>query len=281
MGEEPQAGGPALGPAEVLGVVEFGRRLIESGDLDPVYIALAGCALPRPQLSRWLLAYWSFYHPGVASALSERQGASFWAGMVEADVGRWPRGRERRHFRGANSAKAIAWMASTFLRPESAIEFLTAAPYRPGRPRSLPFAELSARIQAWPAFGPWIAFKAGDMIERLGVADVRFDGADVALYDEPAAGARLAAPELGVEPRLAAVCMELAAALSPLLAPPRYDRPVGLQEVETVLCKWKAHRAGRYPVGLDTRELLHALETSGRWGETADRFRAALPGEVA
>src|SRR5690606_13153596 len=100
-----------------LDIYEFGRHLLETGDLDPVYIALDRMEWSQvEQLGRWLVAYWAFYHCGVASWLSEHDRDSFWDVMELAarnedpapPGGRWPRGSERRHFRGAQSLNAIA-----------------------------------------------------------------------------------------------------------------------------------------------------------------------------
>lgn len=257
---------------ERLGVVDFGRALIDSLDLDPIYVALARIELGESRLKRWMMAYWLFYSAATASWLSEQKAPDFWRACQQANRLRLPRGRERRHFRGIASENASEWLAAAYPFPEDAVDALCDGPV------DLPFAVVSERVQAWPLFGPWIAFKVGDMLERLNVRGVVFTGADLALYSEPRAGAALAAAELGREvDDLAGVCAALGAALADRLAPPANDRPVGLQEVETVLCKWKAHLAGRYPVGIDTREIRHALGANPLPSATAERFLAAMP----
>ena len=61
-----------------LDIETFGRHLITTGDLDPIYTALVraeqGGDFSVPQLCRWLLGYWCYYHAGVASFLSEKEG---------------------------------------------------------------------------------------------------------------------------------------------------------------------------------------------------------------
>ena len=111
----------------------FGQRLIETGDLDPVYIALHGANLQEPQLCRWLTAYLMFYHVGAASWLSERTGDDFWkwvriaaennsSALVPAPgIMRWPRSSERRHFRGDKCVAAVDAMREMVGdRPEEA-----------------------------------------------------------------------------------------------------------------------------------------------------------------
>jgi hypothetical protein len=52
-------------------------------------------------------------------------------------------------------------------------------------------------------------------------------------------------------------------------APPRFERAINIQEIETILCKWKSHMNGHYKVGKDTHEIHEALkETSGTTAQT-------------
>jgi hypothetical protein len=62
---------------------------------------------------------------------------------------------------------------------------------------------------------------------------------------------------------------------SSFTAPPRYDRPVGVQECETILCKWHSHLNGHYPVGKDSREILEHLRG---WGNLAESLQKYVPG---
>jgi len=45
-------------------------------------------------------------------------------------------------------------------------------------------------------------------------------------------------------------------------APPWFDRPLNIQEAETILCKYKSHTHGHYPVGKDVAAVKKALEWS-------------------
>ena len=84
---------------------EFGRKLIEANDLDPVYVLLWNSNFDRLKMKKFLLAYWAFYHMGTASWISE--GAtlpittpnSYWDRfMTAAKSMDYPRCPERRHF---------------------------------------------------------------------------------------------------------------------------------------------------------------------------------------
>lgn len=270
----------AVAGAARLGVVEFGAELLRTGDLDPVYIAVHRLRLQPEQLLRWLLAYWCFYRADVASALSEQRGSEFFAMMRRADERRWPRGRERRHFRGTTSRNAIEYLAQAHRTPEDAVEWLC-------RSFSLmSFVTFKSRIEAWPGFGPWIAFKAADMLERLDVMPITFSWDILSWYGEPRAGAELAAQHLGaaMPPTAldAAATVRQRLAEAGFLAPPACDRPIDIQEVETVLCKWKSHLNGHYPVGIDTRELrvaaAHGANPECPWhSDTGARLAALIP----
>jgi hypothetical protein len=278
--------------ASLAGLKEFGEQLITTGDLDPIYVALVGANLDREQVKRWLLAYWMFYHAGMASYASERTGGDYWAVIERAaynftpvpnsvpGMGRWPRGTERRHFRGDKCVKAVRWFMS--LHPETYVETLYQVPGNPLSPAHsdvLTHKHVIARVSSWPQFGPWIAFKAADMLERCLGVPVQFSNEIALLYKEPAAALDIIVGLGGFGTvDLARAKMELYRDLEhwalSFRAPPLRDRPCSHQEIETVLCKYKSHLGGHYPIGKDTWELREGLKG---WGETAEKLLAAAP----
>ncbi len=252
---------------------EFGQALLDARDLDPVYDVLHAADLRGDSLRRWLMAYWCCYSAGEASWISEQP--DFWTRMLEMAAnetvspagGRWPRGRERRYFRGQKSVDAVRWLMGRYPNPEDAVQWLEV----PG-----PFRVIKERVITWPLFGPWIAFKIGDMLERLARVRVDFTGTDVFFFDSP----RLAAEQWYGSNKPAAItesCAFLSSRLGHNLAPPSFDRLLGLQEYETILCKWGAHMNDRYPIGIDTRELKEALHPWCPVSPTAKRLSQALP----
>jgi Alpha-glutamyl/putrescinyl thymine pyrophosphorylase clade 2 len=262
---------------------DFGDALIRTGDLDPVYIAIHGAQLKEPQVCRLLLAYWCFYHLGAAAWLSESQGPSYWHHMRTAAENnsqgtptlmglpsdRWPRGAERRHFRGQKCVQAVQWLSTH--DPEAIVHHLVGQ----GHDRGVMHV-----VQGWPMFGPWIAFKAADMLERVWGAPIKFDRNIGLMYDEPRRGLDMLAtdPSLITTDRSPeGLYTNLLTYFSPRPAPPSGDRGCGPQEVETILCKWKSMRGGHYWVGKDIHEVRAGL---GSWGETAQRMLAACPAEV-
>jgi hypothetical protein len=250
---------------------EFGDALINTGDIDPIYIAMVEAKLPPSQLARALLAYWCFYNLGVSAWISEQEDYWHWMKVAAAnntsprDLGlpsdRWPRGSERRHFRGTKCINAVEWLSRH--DPRALVERLAGLETEHA---------IIARTNGWPMFGPWIGFKIADMMERVWGAPIRFSRNIGLMYDGPRAGLEL----LGATPSFIAQDRRPEALYGGLLnyfssrkAPPTYDRACGPQEVETILCKWKSHRGGHYEQGKDTREMRHALQG---WGPTAEKM---------
>lgn len=270
-----------------LPIEDFGRHLIVSGDLDPVYIALGDGLSSVEQLQRWLVAYWCFYHCGLACHMSEMEGPGFWKEMMRAarnetpapTGGRWPRGHERRHARGEQGLRMVAGLRERYLaRPQEMVESLLR--HCQG---GVTYESVAQRVQEHTYFGPWIAFKVADMLERICAAPINFSEAAVFMFKDPVKAAEMLYRQRAGVPENARVKTEavvhpivehLREAFKDLSAPPHRERGIELQEVETVLCKWKSHMNGHYPLNNDINEIRAGL---AGWGETARAFDHALP----
>lgn len=289
-----------------LGVVEFGRRTIEAGDLDPIYNALVALQLDSKTLNRWLLAYWCLYHAGVSSFLAEQPtSAAFWTHLQAAAMnheqipapigGRWPRGHERRHWRGANAIKSYTALAERYRDEPEAMATYCATGDLHGQlsfATNETFASVTKRAQEHVAFGPWIGFKVADMAERVMGVPVQFGLEEVFLFDSPREAALLlwkqrnpdqAEVEAGpreTQARVWSTVQHLLGEFDDLEAPPLGDRPIGVQEVETVLCKWKSHLSGHYPLNNDVREIRAGLAPWAERSPLARRFLDAMPKET-
>ncbi len=269
-----------------MSVTDFGEALIRTRDLDPVYVAIHGAQLPRDQLCRLLLAYLSFYHLGVAAYISEP--GPFWGKMIQAaenavpaplDVSNrlveggqrpWPRAAERRHFRGQKCVDAVRWLAREFERPEAPIEHLTLTNL-PGGGGGLTEKIVMERVECWPMFSKWAAFKAADLVDRTGLARVEFSQDIGLMYEAPRKGLKLMDGDAREN------YQRLLDHISQWPAPPANDRPCGPAEAETCLCKWSSYMSGGYFVGKDIKEVRHALHG---WGETVEHLLVAAPEEV-
>jgi hypothetical protein len=252
-------------------IYEFGDALIETGDLDPVYISIHGAQLPTSQLERLLLAFLAFYHLGFAAWVSEAEGEDYWKKMETAAIntepsplgGRWPRASERRHFRGDKCVKAIRHLARK--QPEHWVRSLSEC-------RS----EMSVidRVSSWPMFGKWAGFKAADLCERVYGVPLKFNPDIGLLYEAPRATLDALAQAEGRITK--AVYEDLLDYFGKHRAPPGFDRACGPTETETICCKFGSFRSGHYWIGHDIHEVRLAL--SG-WGETASKLQEAMPEE--
>ena len=170
--------------------------------------------------------------------------------------GRWPRSPERRHFRGDKCVKAVRYLSAH--EPSHWVNSLLGLKTH---------ERVMNRAQTWPMFGPWIGFKIADMLEVVCGASITFSRDIPLIYEEPRACLDILSRESGDPPRKA--LDSLISYVGQFPEPAAGRRFCGVQEAETVLCKFKAHRNGHYFVGKDTKEIRHALTG---WGDTADQL---------
>lgn len=295
-------------------IVTFGDGLLKTGDLDPVYIAVHGAELDWATQCRLVLAYWCFYHLGHAAYLADiKQPKRYWEAMMHsarneghnADGSKpWPRGAERRHFRGQQAISAVEELTLRYKTPEAAVEGLTGLDDLPRLkggvlrvhgPGDLTFSSVSEAAKGHRGFGDWIAFKVADMADRVLNLEVDFSNCELGVYKDPRQGAALARYyRLGMDKtapmerpwQLELTDVEFAAECAHWVkffrsrkhkAPPLGDRLVNIQEVETIFCKWKSHMKGHYPLGKDSREIRHGLEEWAGRSKLAARLLEHLP----
>jgi hypothetical protein len=156
------------------------------------------------------------------------------------------------------------------------------------------YQAVSKQVQTHPMFGPWIGFKVADMIDRVLGIHIDFTEAAVFMFKDPVKAAIMYSNQrCGYEPKpeihpelshctlnryiIPTVTGELITYFHGVMAPPLYDRMVNIQEVETILCKWKSHINGHYPVGLDNREIREGVEPWVPYSKAAAQFLEAMP----
>ena len=231
---------------------EFGVDLITTYDLDPIYPMVVAADLDDSTLKKWLLAYWCYYDAGVASRIAESK--DFYMAMKQGVAEGWPRGMERRYFYSKQAMNCINGLIEAG-KPEEIVDFMT---------QYDDFQSLSDAVISFTGFGPWMAWKIGDMAERVLQIDVDFSNSELGIYKDPLQGAAYIKCGDKNYPisldELHGVCETMEDDFSLYLAPPFLDRPINIQEVETVLCKYKAHCFGHYPYGNDTIHIAKALE---------------------
>ena len=271
-----------------LDVVEFGQHLLETGDLDPVYIALHNVPWSREQVYRWLVAYWCLYHCGAASYISQFEGKHFWNKLSIATKnspenmspkgGPWPRGSERRHFRGKDGIRCVRKLSRKYPQPEYMIDTLCAV-----ADETKEYEPVAEAVKEHYLFGPWMAFKIVDMIERVLSIPINFENSHVFMFSTPVKGALLVydtyladrKPIQDNAEKIEVTVEYMQEVFGEYWAPPRSGRRINIQEIETILCKWKSHMGGHYPLNNDIDEIHEGLKG---WGKEADSFTEHMPG---
>ena len=280
---------------ERLPIEKFGAHLLETNDLDPIYVALKNANMGEEHLKRWLVAYWCFYHAGVASYISDAGGVEFWERFYTAaqntlpapDGGRWPRGKERRHFRGKAALDTTIKLRAIFPRePEKMVDDIIGADQEENRK----FSDVANRAKKYPLFGPWISFKVCDMLERVLGVKIDFSQASVFIFTDPLKAAIMLwrirnglsdeAKPADQDKAVAEVVSYLEKVFEDYRAPPDEDRPIGLQEIETILCKWKSHMNGHYPLNNDLIEIEQSLKGWTLFSKTAEKILQVMPRSI-
>jgi len=272
-----------------LSIVDFGRQLITTGDLDPVYIALNKCGWDQATMDRWLLAYWCFYDCGVASYLADKsEDDDFWEVMMiaahneeETPIGgRWRRAAERRHARGQAAVKMVKDLKGNYWNASRMLEGLR-------QMESPTCRDVMKWTKMHHLFGDWIGFKIADMAETVLGIPVSFEQAEVFMFKDPVKAALMVWCDAQNLPRDARpkdqaqairnVLDHLAKEFAGLRDPSRLGRPLGLQELETVLCKWKSHMNGHYALLNDIGEIRGHVEPWTAQSPAAFEFLQHMP----
>jgi len=247
--------------------VEFGKILLDTYDLDPLYVVLAQTSWKESTMFKFLLGYWTFYSAGVACSLANTPSKNYYKYMRELDRVRAPRGHERRHMRGAifqNTVKGY----EDFGAPEKVVERMIMGDT---------FQCVSNSVQHFKGYGPWISWKIADMKERVLQIPVDFGDAEIGVYRDPVKGAALIHFGDQKHPITTEEVHHVFEYMAPKFrqykAPPYQDRPLNMQELETICCKYKSYINGHYPPGLDTKDIMEGLEG---WGDLAEELSTYL-----
>ena len=246
---------------------DFGADLITSYDLDPVYPVIVATDMDVDMRKRCCLAYWCFYHLGVSSIIAERPSKYFYDEMRSQVINKCPRGMERRYFYGDLAWNTIEGLED-FGSPESVVDMMT---------QHSCFQSVNLAAQSFYGFGAWIAWKIADMADRVLQVELDFSDTSLNIYKDPKQGAAyiLTGDKKYpiTEKELDGIVDEMEYEFAGLLAPPFQDRSINIQEVETILCKYKAHCLGFYPYGNDTLHIAKALKG---WGDLAQSMIPVL-----
>lgn len=271
----------------MLDLTTFGRQLFKTADLDPVYVALDRKV--QGHIYLWLLAYWCFYNAGFACWASQRETPkAFWKAMRSAAEnttptpagGRWPRGSERRHFRGASAIRAVAELEKRYgNNPEGFFDHVLSGP--------MDVVSVMGRVQDHYLFGSWISFKVVDMLDAVLREPIEQTDVEVFLYDTPRksivenlAEGVVKIKRTGDDAKdFPAAMVWLQRELSDCRIPHKPKKAPDFFSLETVWCKHHSHRTGHYPIGKDIREIRHGMADWVKHSTEAAAFLKAMPAE--
>lgn len=246
--------------------ITFGKYLLDTYDLDPLYAILVEVGMPERMLKRFLLGYMIFYSVGVAAKVAESK--NFWKSVMQMDIDHAPRGHERRHMRGQAFQNCIQYMMSLNLSPDAIIDRMA---------NGSDFQTISSNVQEFCGFGPWISFKFYDLMDRVLQLATDKEGVDLYMYKDPVKGAALYKfhdqKHKITKQEVHDVVGELLGVYRRYKAPPFLDRPLSVMEIETCMCKAKANFNGHYPLGNDVIEIYHGLEG---YGDLAQQLKQSL-----
>lgn len=219
---------------------EFAKDLFKYEDADPGYMLLKRAKMDRATKLRYVMAWCTFYNPGIAAQACALQGKEFWRFLVNA----YPtakRASERRHFRGQAGLKALAsWSES---RPEELIEATYGQTYMDVRKNMKGFAQM----------GDYFIWKMADVWDTVFDMPVDFTGCENYMPKVPKQGAELIYQmEKGPGVCLADlydVMSTITKRIQKLHYPIKGTRTLALQESETVCCVFKQHVKGKHRMG--------------------------------
>jgi len=213
-------------------IFEFGDAKLAAVDLDPLYVAAVRMPWGHVERCRFTLAEVAFDLAGKAAEVVERcaSGMPFWDSM-RAAAADTKRGAPRRYFRGPKCMDALEVMRELYPDAPEALAALAGT-----------FAHAEEVVcGSWPLWGPTAAFKIADMAERVCQVPVDFGAVG---ETEICSNAQVRKGWDKARDVLAAAgdarAQDLAASLRQHIwctkAPPRWDRELGPQEWETLLC---------------------------------------------
>ena len=225
---------------------------VETGDLDPMYPwlrAFTDLTDADPEQGAALtLAYLTWYHAGSAFKAWEAAGRKV---PTSADAAAWPMlptGTERRAHRSRFQLTLHLAALHVHLREHGgALAWLTSAPT---------WSAMTERVMEVLGNGRWAAYKACDLATLVHDAPWTAPDAGHAHSTGPRKGlALLGVPDPGGNsPDTIAYLDARTRELADLIGDP------DLSQVETSLCDFRSHMAGRHPLGHDVVALAEQVK---------------------
>ncbi len=255
-----------MAPSHWPAFVEFSREHLASGDIDPVYPVLKHLVRDdgREAAHSRVFAYLAWYSLASSeAALAHGLRGWPWKDLPTAEPiwARYPTGTERRALRGGkNIMKHLEALTATVTTHGSWEDWLA---------RGLTGSQLVSwermrlvTSEPW-GNGRWASYKTCEILWK--VLGYPLEATDMG--NEFSSGPReglaivLGSAPRGNSPDVIRELDRLAEDLRERLEDD-LGHPLGIEELETLLCDWKSTVQGNYYVGRDTDEMLEGLEAS-------------------
>lgn len=247
----------------------FATLLFKLEEADPGYMLLARAKLPYEQKLRYVLAWCTFYNPGLAAKASDYQGARFYE-YLRSVYPTAKRASERRHFRGQAGLKAMAQWQDLYPKPEAMVEACFGKTY----------LEVRQNMRHMAQMGDYFYWKLADIQDTVFRCPVDFTGCEKYMPKVPQQGAdiiyHLEAPHGVCFAELGEVMSTITRHIEGLKYPIKGNRPLALQEAETVCCVFKQHVAGDYRFGFRSAKAWSRLMAMKCETETAGKLLQGL-----
>lgn len=216
---------------------EFAKTMFYLEDADPGYMLLKRAELPYAQKLRYVLAWCTYYNPGIAAIASQYQGSRFYE-YLHSVYGVAQRASERRHFRGQAGYKALRQWQDLYPKPEAMIETTYGTSY----------LQVRKNMQHMAQMGDYFYWKLADIWDTVFDKEVDFIGCEKYMPKVPKQGAELIGGQLNLF-TLELIMGDITRYVSKLDYPVKGGRKLALQEAETVCCVFKQHVVGDYQYG--------------------------------
>lgn len=234
---------------------ECSLKLLETGELDPVYnvVAHARDTLGPEWAKRFCMAHLMFYDFGESVTLADVSSEFFWHRVLQGYPDR-RRGQERRHFRGAAGLAAIDSMRAD---PPEVVFDVPLGGSVPG----LKSISRNIGYAGFKGFGTYFLLKWADFLDVVHKASIDYSGLvhqpHLFLFEGAAKG--LDSIWKG-RPHHEALT-EIADFISDKYDPFQRYRLCGLSEAETIACAYRTYYVKTtYKFGWDINNLRKTLE---------------------
>lgn len=226
---------------------KFATTMFKLEDADPGYMLLARAEMDEAKKLRYILAWCTFYNPGLAARASDFQGAKFYE-FLRYVYPHAKRASERRHFRGQAGLKAMAQWQSLYPKPEDMVLACFASSYMGVRKNMGHMAQM----------GDYFYWKLADIQDTVFHKPVDFTGCEKYMPKVPKQGADMIGDmenTFELEAIMAIVTNHIGKLDHPFTA-----RKLALQESETVCCVFKQHVVGDYKFGFRSAKAFNRLK---------------------